>query len=177
MSALFASLTLIVCHLGCGLSCEPPWYVHTGDVYELQVAPEGSQRARRETTEELLRGWHHLILTCRRLSHHRSRGRVLKCVCVCMWYWCHCLAPLLLSTHLRERRKFLLLFLSTSMPLPWLSPEQTALPMLNQGQDFKARKNPSLTTCRVIQEAEVSLWMLWQSFMSSLVRWGPLLGM
>lgn len=52
----FALLMPIVGHLGCGLSCESPSYEHTGDVYELQVAPEGSQGSQRETAEELLRG-------------------------------------------------------------------------------------------------------------------------
>lgn len=77
-------------------------YVHMGDVCELQVAPEGSQRSQREAAEELLRGWHHLILMRRRLAHHKSGRHTLKCIlaCVCgdghvcgRWSWCHCLPP------------------------------------------------------------------------------------
>lgn len=57
--------------------------LHMGDVYELQVPPERSQGPQRETTEQPVWGWHHLILMCWRLDYHRIGGSVLKCVCVC----------------------------------------------------------------------------------------------
>lgn len=92
-------------------------------------------------------------------------------VCLC--------CPKVLSTHLKEGRKFLQLFLSSRMPLPWLVSKHSP-PQLIQGEDFKAvtlKNIPTLTTCRVFQEKGVSLWMLRRSFMSSLDRWGLLLGM
>ena len=90
-------------------------YVHAGGVCELQVAPEGSQRSQRETAEEPLRGWHHLIPMRRRLAHHESGRHALKCVSVwrwtCAWevilmslfapHW----SPKVPSAHLKEGRK------------------------------------------------------------------------
>lgn len=151
-----ASLTPIVGHLGCGLSCEPPpdTCTHTGDVYELQVAPEGSPGSQRETTEELLREWHHLILTRQRLNHHRSWGYALLYVCVweviLMSLFASAAAPKVLPAHLKEDESFWSYFCPPACLSPDFLLSKHPLPLLNQGEDFKAMalKIPSLTTWR-----------------------------
>lgn len=101
------------------------------------------------TAEEPLRRWHHLILTWRGLNRHRSGGRVLKCV----WSvrgrrsWCHCLPRSLPQSPVHPPKRGLLLFLSTRMPLPWLSTEQAFTFPAKSGRGLQRRCTRKKTSC------------------------------
>lgn len=157
----FAFLMTIAGKLGCDLFSKSPWFVHKGNVYELQVAPEGSHGSQRETTEELLRGWPHLILVCWRLSHHMSEQCALKCVrvCVCAYEraWVVILKPLFASTAAPN-----------SCPTTWKRGEcfnsyfyppaclHTSSPNQTSTSKLRLQKIPSRTACGDFQENDVS---------------------
>lgn len=110
--------------------------MHIDDVYELQVAPWGSKGSLRETTEELLRGWHHLIL----MPHHRSRDWSTE-MCVC-WSWLFAL--LLPQWPVLPPISCLKLFLSSRIPLLWLSGQTfTSCSKSGRGLQRSKEKFPS----------------------------------